>query len=328
MLCGLRRGVGFQRVVGFRRRLLSTQVEETVESSSLKAIDVGKLSSEEVERFRKEGAVVVRNVFDEDWIEALRTAAEANMADPGPLCDEHAAAAGTGGRFHDDQFLWKRHSAMEEYVMKSGAGALAARAMKSKTSHIFYDQLLVKEPGTVAPTPWHSDHSFWHLSGTQICSLWLALDDVAADVGVAYVQGSHLERKLHAITNFSGGDHSDKNTYEGADMSLDPVPDVDALVERGSLKLLKFDMRPGDVILFDSFVIHGAKGNTNTTNRRRGYATRWCGDDVTFDSRPGTMHQGWAKNGYDANLNHGDALGLAPHIHPDVIPFYQRPKDD
>ena len=40
--------------------------------------------------------------------------------------------------------------------------------------------------------------------------------------------------------------------------------------------------------------MHGAPGNPGLSNhRRRGYATRWCGDDVTFDDRPGTMHDGW-----------------------------------
>ena len=65
----------------------------------------------------------------------------------GPLCDEHAAAQGTGGRFHDDQFLHRRHDVFREWVRESGAGAVAARAMGSRTARIFYDQLFVKEPG-------------------------------------------------------------------------------------------------------------------------------------------------------------------------------------
>ena len=90
--------------------------------------------------FRRDGAVK---------LEALRAAAERNLADPGPLCDEHAQAAGTGGRFHDDQFLWTRHDTFRDWVQESGVAAVAARAMGSETAHIFYDQLFVKEPGTV-----------------------------------------------------------------------------------------------------------------------------------------------------------------------------------
>lgn len=56
-----------------------------------------------VRQFQEDGAVVLRDVFDTPWVEAMRAAAEDNMADPGPLCDEHAQAQGTAGRFHDDQ---------------------------------------------------------------------------------------------------------------------------------------------------------------------------------------------------------------------------------
>ena len=87
-----------------------------------------------------------------------------------------ASAQGSGGRFHDDQFLWHRHDVCREYVLNSGVGEIAARAMGSRTAHILYDQLFVKEPGTAAPTPWHNDTSYWQLCGSMICSVWVALD--------------------------------------------------------------------------------------------------------------------------------------------------------
>ena len=144
-----------------RRRSFSTKVQ-------LPTIDVAaSLSADDVSQFAADGAIVLRQVLSPQWVEALRAAAEENLQQPGPLCDEHAAAQGTGGRFHDDQFLWHRHAACEEYVVRSGVGELAARAMGSRTAHILYDQLFVKEPGTVAPTPWHNDTSYWHIRGQQ-----------------------------------------------------------------------------------------------------------------------------------------------------------------
>ena len=140
---------------------------------SLPQLEHASLSDATIERFNEDGAVVVRSAVPEPWLDVLRDAAERNLSNPGPLCDEHASAAGTGGRFHDDQFLWHRHEAFEEFVLRSGAGALAARAMRSSSAHILYDQLFVKEPGTAAPTPWHNDTSYWHIRGEQICSLWV-----------------------------------------------------------------------------------------------------------------------------------------------------------
>ena len=266
--------------------------------------------------FRRDGAVKLAGLASPRWVEALRVAAEKNLADPGPLCDEHAQAAGTGGRFHDDQFLWRRHSAAHEYVLHSGIGALAARAMGSRTAHILYDQLFVKEPGTAAPTPWHNDTSYWHIKGEQVCSVWLALDEVPRERGLSYVAGSHRWQLLHRVTNFSGGAHSDRNVYDDAE-TLPPVPDVDAGVASGEYELLSWDMLPGDVLLFYSAMLHGAPGvPADSPHRRRGYATRWCGDDIVFDDRPGTMHTGWKAKGFDCALLPGDPIACA--LHPNV----------
>ena len=148
------------RMLGLRR----------ISTAALPRIDPSILTSAAASEFTNDGATVLRNALSAEWVAALQEGAEANLANPGPLCDEHAAAQGTGGRFHDDQFLWHRHVAFEQYVLRSGAAALAAKAMASSSAHIFYDQLFVKERGTSAPTPWHNDTSYWHIQGDQVCS--------------------------------------------------------------------------------------------------------------------------------------------------------------
>ena len=254
-------------------------------SPSLPRVDPAAVLNEaDVARFNEDGAIAVRGLCGADWVDAMRSAAEKNLDDPGPLCDEHAAAQGTGGRFHDDQFLWLRHGTFEEWVLRSGVGAMAARAMGSRSAHILYDQLFVKEPGTEASTPWHNDTSYWHIRGEQVCSVWVALDEVPKEQGLSYVRGSHRWGLVHKITNFSGGDTSEKNSYgdHGGAAEAPPVPDVDAGAARGDFDLLSWDMEPGDALLFYSAMMHGAPGvPPNSLHRRRGYATRWCGDDVS-----------------------------------------------
>lgn len=296
------------------RRCISTRALAALPRVDHQAL----LSARDIERVNEDGAMVVRQALATPWLEVLREAAENNLKNPGPLCDEHAASAGTSGRFHDDQFLWHRHPAFEEYVMHSGMGALAARAMGSKTAHILYDQLFVKEPGTPNPTPWHNDTSYWHLRGEQIVSVWLALDEVPRERGLSYVKGSHRWGLLHRITNFSGSDDvNSKNVYPGAD-KFPPVPDIDAGVASGEFELLSWDMVPGDVLIFYSAMMHGSPGiPANSPHRRRGYATRWCGDDIVFEDRIGTMHRGWKAAGFDNGLQNGDPIGCS--LHPNVL---------
>ena len=280
------------------------------------------LGDGDIERFANDGAIVLRHVVPGDWVEALREMADANLHSPGPLCDEHASFAGSGGRFHDDQFLWRRHAIAEEFVLRSGIGALAARAMRSDTACVLYDQLFVKEPGTSAPTPWHNDTSYWHIKGEQICSAWVALDKVPVERGLSYVKGSHRWGLMHRVTNFSGGSHSDRNTYSDSN-DLPPVPDVDAGIARGEFEVLAWDMQPGDVLLFFSAMMHGSTGpGINSQHRRRGYATRWCGDDIVFDNRPGTMHCGWKAKGFDCGLAQGARMQC--ELHPNVVPHQNR----
>jgi hypothetical protein len=46
-------------------------------------------------------------------------------------------------------------------------------------------------------------------------------------------------------------------------------------------------MEPGDCLVHHSFMVHGAPGISSESGRRRGYATRWFGESVHFDPRPG-----------------------------------------
>ena len=138
------------RVLTRPHRALQLPIRQLSDSGGWPRIDAASVVDDATAAaFQRDGAVKLEALASPRWVEALRAAAEKNLADPGPLCDEHAQAAGTGGRFHDDQFLWTRHDTFRDWVQESGVAAVAARAMGSETAHIFYDQLFVKEPGTV-----------------------------------------------------------------------------------------------------------------------------------------------------------------------------------
>jgi ectoine hydroxylase-related dioxygenase (phytanoyl-CoA dioxygenase family) len=175
---GLSYGAGLHKTTRPAHRAFS--------SSSISSL----ISEEEIQRFEEDGATVVRQLFPPEWLDQLRAAAEDNMKNPGALCDEHVKP-GEPGRFHDDQFLWRRHETMRHFIHESPAAEIARRMMRGKQVQLFYDQLFVKEPGTRKATPWHNDHSYWQLKGNQVISLWLALDHVPKSSCVKYVKGSH-----------------------------------------------------------------------------------------------------------------------------------------
>src|SRR3989337_2988221 len=104
------------------------------------------------------------------------------MAPRGPQGDEYTKPGGAG-RFFGDLELAERLASFRRFALESPAAELAGRVMGTTCVRFFYDQLLVKEPGTRERTPWHQDQPYWAVSGFQVASLWLPLDPVADEVG-------------------------------------------------------------------------------------------------------------------------------------------------
>jgi ectoine hydroxylase-related dioxygenase (phytanoyl-CoA dioxygenase family) len=153
--------------------------------------------------------------------------------------------------------------------------------MRSGKINLFHEHVLVKEPGTAEPTPWHHDLPYYAIEGTQMCSLWVPLDPVTRETSVEYVAGSHKWGAWYTPKRFNDGDD-----HDAKDDRLKTVPDIDG--HRDQYTLLGWDMQPGDAILFNGLVLHGAPGN-RSTNRRRAFAARYTGDDVRYALRPGYM---------------------------------------
>jgi ectoine hydroxylase-related dioxygenase (phytanoyl-CoA dioxygenase family) len=253
------------------------------------------IADADIAAYERDGVVCLRAMFGADWLDFLAEAVELAMAEPGPHAEEYADKSGKG-RFFGDLELWLRHDAFRTFALQSPAARIAAEIMRASRINFFYDQLLVKEPGTGERTPWHQDQPYWAVSGRQVCSIWLPLDAVAEETCVEYIAGSHN------WPAFSPYHFMDGSAYEGT--GLPDLPDIEA--ERERLDIRRFALAPGDCLVFQAMIVHGAPANM-TANRRRALATRWCGDDARFCVRPGKVSIPTA----DAGLAHGDLLDCA-----------------
>lgn len=250
------------------------------------------LSPEILQTYETEGVVCLRQAFDENWIDHLKSWVEIAIQSPGPHAEEYESPDG-GGRFFGDLDIARRHEGFREFVQNSPAAEIAGRVMQSRKVNFFYDQLLVKEPGTSAATPWHQDQPYWAVSGRQVCSVWFPLDPVVEDVCVEYVAGSHNWQA------FNPQHFSDGSQYEGT--GLPPLPDISAKRERYDIR--RWALEPGDCLVFQAMIVHGAPGN-NSTHRRRALATRWTGDDARY-----CLHAGeTAIPTRDPGLKDGDSM--------------------
>lgn len=231
------------------------------------------LTKDQIEAFQRDGAIVVRGVF-KDWVDTMAEGVAQNVAEPGEYASENAVSQ---GRFFDDYCNWTRIPAFERVVRDSPAAALAAEAMQSQTAQFFHDHVLVKEPGTPKPTPWHQDSPYYFVEGAQTVSLWIPLDPVK-EASLRLIAGSHKWDRMVRPVSWS----DDSDFYDKGDWT--PVPDPDANPDE--MKILEWAMEPGDAVLFDFRTAHGARGNATQT-RRRALSLRWVGDDARYVERPG-----------------------------------------
>jgi len=205
-----------------------------------------------VRRYDEDGVVLLKGMFDEAWLKHLSEQIEVDIANPGPLHTE-LEDDGQTGRFFFDTFMWTYNPAFKQFVFESPAARIAAHMMHANKVNIFFDQLLIKEPGTVKHTPWHHDMPYWPLVGWQVCTIWLALDPVTKESGaVEYVRGSHKWGVQFNPTAFAGDDR-----YE---QGMPRILDIEAM--RHSLQLIQYELEPGDCTVHHVLLVHAAPGNT------------------------------------------------------------------
>lgn len=231
------------------------------------------ITQDQIDAYQRDGVVLIPGLFAEH-VDSLRAGIDRNMAAPGPYASENERSGETG-RFFDDYCNWQRIPEFADTIRTSPAADVAAALMGSQSVQLFHDHVLVKEPGTSMATPWHSDGPYYFVQGRQTVSFWSPLDPVK-EASLRCVAGSHLWEKDVLPTRWAKGDaFFDPSPYR-------PVPDPDA----EGMRVLEFEMQPGDAVAFHYRTLHGARGNTSTS-RRRAFSLRLVGDDARYVNRPG-----------------------------------------
>ena len=242
-----------------------------------------KLSEEEVVSFRTNGVVKVSEAVDPSWIPELLAVADGQLTKPSKWVNDVNAAA-SENRLFTDRYLWRHNDVIHRFVHDSGCARLAAQAMGSNSARFYFDHLLIKKVNTPTITPWHQDAPYWPFRGKQIASIWLALTPVTVEgSGMEFIRGSHFDDVYYLPEVFGGADNKSgqwANEQQGV-----AVPDIDA--NREEYDIVNFDMAPGDALIFSAWILHGARGNSSSTQDRVALSTRWLGDDVLWDPREG-----------------------------------------
>jgi len=233
------------------------------------------ISNAEINNFRRDGAVLLRGVFN-DWINTLKKGANFHINHPSEGALIHKADSHQG-KFLEDFCNWQRIPEYQDFVLNSPLGAVAAALMQSKTAQFFHDHYLHKEASSGVPTPWHQDIPYYCVQGSQTVSFWLPLETRDTELSLKCAAGSHKLDKEIRPTSWS----SNESFYEDDSLFMD-IPNI----EKSDFEIKQWAIEPGDVVAFDFRTLHGANANTkNSVSRTLSF--RLVGDDVRYRQRPG-----------------------------------------
>ena len=236
------------------------------------------LSPAACEDFARDGAVVLRGVLTPAQVRTLEHGIEHNLSHLSPLA-QIASRADDPGRFVEDFCTWQSNPHYAQVMRNSALPQVAARLMQSNTVRIYHDHLLVKEPGTRQPTPWHQDQPYYNVSGRQNVSFWIPVDPVAQESTLRFVAGSHTG------TWYMPRTFRDQQAKWFPQGELAELPAVDAEPQR--FRQLAWALEPGDAVAFHMLTLHASSG-VGPKARRRVFSARYLGDDARHAVRPWT----------------------------------------
>jgi ectoine hydroxylase-related dioxygenase (phytanoyl-CoA dioxygenase family) len=270
----------------------------------------------EIETFHQNGVVLLKSIFDVDWIELLNQGLDQNYHNPTQRA--RTWDRDTDGRtmFWDSQ-AWQGIKEYQKFIFNSPAAELAGKLMRAKNINFFFDAVFMRSPGSQFSTPWHQDEPYWSVEGYDTCTIWMPLVPVRKESALAYVPGSHLSNKIFDQYNFGdlnpdGKVDVDQVNFTG--IAEESVPNIDADPE--SYNVMSWDMEPGDCVVFNSRILHGGSGKLNQDQDLRVFTSKWIGDDVRIKFRECGMDPDHSDIMTKYGLKPGDRLGtdLYPRI--------------
>jgi ectoine hydroxylase-related dioxygenase (phytanoyl-CoA dioxygenase family) len=235
-----------------------------------------KLPETAVADYQRDGAVVLRGALNAEQVALLEQGIEYNLAHLSPLA-QVASKGDDPGKFVEDFCTWQSNPAYASIMRETALPSVALELMQSQNVRIYHDHLLVKEPGTRQPTPWHQDQPYYNVSGRQNVSFWIPVDPVSVESTLRFVAGSHTGTWYMPRTF---RDHQAKWFSDGALADLPAIDDQpDHYPQRA------WAIEPGDVVAFHMLTLH-ASGGVSPSRRRRVFSARYLGDDARHAPRP------------------------------------------
>ena len=225
-----------------------------------------QLTDDQIAAYDGDGLLFLRDLFDQEEIELLRTAMETD-----PAVQDHsllrADQAGGATRIS----LWNR-AGDSVYGLAARCARIVdtAEALIGEPVYHFQSKLTAKDPKVGGAWEWHQDYGYWYYNGCvapKMLSFMIALDRTDVENGcLKLVKGSHKLGRLDHVQLTEEQNGADPKhmarileTHEVVDCVLDP----------------------GDVVVFHGNTLH--RSDQNRSDKRR-WTLLCCYNAVSNDT--------------------------------------------
>jgi ectoine hydroxylase-related dioxygenase (phytanoyl-CoA dioxygenase family) len=149
-----------------------------------------KLSSDQIEHFRTQGFVKLKEVLAPEVLEHYGQAITRKVLELNTLTKPMSQRSTYERAFLQIMNLWRQCQTAREFVFGKRLARIAAELMGVRGVRLYHDQALYKEPGG-GITPWHADQFYWPLSSANTCTVWVPLQATPLEMGpLAFAAGS------------------------------------------------------------------------------------------------------------------------------------------
>lgn len=141
-----------------------------------------ELTNHQIETFRKDGYIKLKNVFSAEIINSYREEITTKVKElnkekrPVEERDTYSKA------FLQVPNLWRHSELVKELVFSKRLARLATDLLGTRGVRLYHDQALYKEPGG-SFTPWHVDQVYWPLSNINTVTAWIPLLELPVEMG-------------------------------------------------------------------------------------------------------------------------------------------------
>ena len=213
---------------------------------------MSKLNDAQLADYKRDGFVVIRGLFAETELAAIRRA----IGQDATLGGHQFFMQDTDGGAHPAIAWVQRSETFLGAVPFAERIVCRAEAILAEPCYLWLSKLTIKPAHCAARIEWHQDFAAWRDEGCRVPNMTtcgIAFDRMhEANGALTFLRGSHLR-------NVVG------HEYQGAAQSRIEPAILDNLLRECEMQQCTLDV--GDAVFFHANTVHGSAGNTTAASR-------------------------------------------------------------